>query len=415
MSGIDVERVDEEAETADETDDAHTIEVTPTDSLEDDERETIDVEPSDEPVDGPDYVLYGGKGGVGKTTMAAATALDSARGGTSTLVVSTDPAHSLSDTFETDVPAEPGRIRDDIPLYAAEIDPESAMEAGEVAFPGAGGPDDAANADDGTAGPFGGGADSGAGPFGGSDGGAGEMGGMGGLGDLLGGGDGSPMEALFGGAMPGADEAAAMQLLLEYMDDPRFERVVIDTAPTGHTLRLLKLPELMDTMMGRMMKVRQRISGMLEGMKGMFPGQEAPEEDDLEDLDELRERIERLRAALQDPARTDFRIVMVPEEMSVFESKRLRQQLEEFQIPVGTVVVNRVMEPLSDVTDDVRGEFLQPNLDDCEFCQRRWDVQQGALAEAQELFRGTEVRRVPLFADEVRGEGMLEVVAACLR
>ena len=415
MSGIDVERVDEEAETADETDDAHTIEVTPTDSLEDEERETIDVEPSDEPVDGPDYVLYGGKGGVGKTTMAAATALDSARGGTSTLVVSTDPAHSLSDTFETDVPAEPARIRDDVPLYAAEIDPESAMEAGDVAFPGAGGPDDAANADDGTAGPFGGGADGGAGPFGGGDG-AGEMGGMGGLGDLLGGGDGSPMEALFGGAMPGADEAAAMQLLLEYMDDPRFERVVIDTAPTGHTLRLLKLPELMDTMMGRMMKMRQRISGMLEGMKGMFPGQEAPEEEgDLEDLDELRERIERLRAALQDPARTDFRIVMVPEEMSVFESKRLRQQLEEFQIPVGTVVVNRVMEPLSDVTDDVRGEFLQPNLEDCEFCQRRWDVQQGALAEAQELFRGTEVRRVPLFADEVRGEGMLEVVAACLR
>ncbi|WP_126661609.1 ArsA family ATPase [Haloterrigena salifodinae] len=414
MSGIDAERVDEEAETADETDDAHTIEVTPTDSLEDDERETIDVEPSDEPVDGPDYVLYGGKGGVGKTTMAAATALDSARGGTSTLVVSTDPAHSLSDTFETDVPAEPARIRDDIPLYAAEIDPESAMEAGEVAFPGAGGPDDAANADDGTAGSFGGGSDGGAGPFGGGDG-AGDMGGMGGLGDLLGGGDGSPMEALFGGAMPGADEAAAMQLLLEYMDDPRFERVVIDTAPTGHTLRLLKLPELMDTMMGRMMKMRQRISGMLEGMKGMFPGQEAPEEDDLEDLDELRERIERLRAALQDPARTDFRIVMVPEEMSVFESKRLRGQLEEFQIPVGTVVVNRVMEPLSDVTDDVRGEFLQPNLEDCEFCQRRWDVQQGALAEAQELFRGTEVRRVPLFADEVRGEGMLEVVAACLR
>ncbi|WP_339102919.1 TRC40/GET3/ArsA family transport-energizing ATPase [Haloterrigena salinisoli] len=421
MSGIDVERVDEEAETADDTDDGHTIEVTPTDSLEDDERETIDVEPSDEPVDGPDYVLYGGKGGVGKTTMAAATALDSARGGTSTLVVSTDPAHSLSDTFETDVPAEPTRIRDDIPLYAAEIDPEAAMEDGKAAFlGGAGGPgdDSAATADDGAAGPFGGGTDGEAGPFGGGgDTGAGEMGGMGGLGDLLGGGGGeSPMDALFGGAMPGSDEAAAMQLLLEYMDDPRFERVVIDTAPTGHTLRLLKLPELMDTMMGRMMKFRQRISGMLEGMKGMFPGQEAPEEEgDLEDLDELRERIERLRAALQDPARTDFRIVMVPEEMSVFESKRLRQQLEEFEIPVGTVVVNRVMEPLSDVTDDVRGEFLQPNLEDCEFCQRRWDVQQGALAEAQELFRGTEVRRVPLFADEVRGEGMLEVVAACLR
>ncbi|WP_121741079.1 ArsA family ATPase [Natronorubrum halophilum] len=395
MSGIDVEPVDKTSEEEPADDDgAHSIEVTPTDSVADDERETIDVEPSDEPVDGPDYVLYGGKGGVGKTTMAAATALDSARRGTSTLVVSTDPAHSLSDTFETDVPAEPGRIRDDIPLYAAEIDPEAAMEDGQAAFPGAGGE-----------GSLGGGGEA-------AD--AGGMGDLGGLGELLGG--ESPMDALFGGGMPGADEAAAMQLLLEYMDDPRFERVIVDTAPTGHTLRLLKLPELMDSMMGKIIQFRQRIGGMIDGMKGVFGGQEPPEdESDLEDLNELRERIERLRAALQDPSRTDFRIVMVPEEMSVFESKRLRQQLREFEIPVGTVVVNRVMEPLSNVTDDVHGEFLQPNLDDCAFCQRRWDVQQQALAEAQDLFRGTDVRRVPLFADEVRGEGMLEVVAACLR
>ncbi|WP_436344612.1 ArsA family ATPase [Natronorubrum sp. FCH18a] len=417
MSGIDVEPVDEEAEDASSGDDgAHTIEVTPTDSVADDERETVDVEPSDEPIDGPDYVLYGGKGGVGKTTMAAATALDSARGGTSTLVVSTDPAHSLSDTFETEVPSEPGRLRDDIPLYAAEIDPEAAMERGQAAFLGGGGGADSTGTDDGSAG-FGTGGDdafgdSNQGPFGG-DSESGGMGGMGGLGDMLGG--DSPMDAIFGGAMPGADEAAAMQLLLEYLDDPRFERVVVDTAPTGHTLRLLQLPELMDSMMGRIMKFRQRMSGMLEGVKGMFGGQEPPEEDDLGDLDELRDRIERLRAVLRDPARTDFRIVMVPEEMSVLESKRLRQQLREFDIPVGTLVVNRVMEPLSDVTDDVEGEFLQPNLDDCEFCQRRWDVQQKALAEAQDLFRGTDVRRVPLFAEEVRGEGMLEVVAACLR
>ncbi len=406
MSGIDVEPVDEdEKATTDSDDGVSTIEVTPTDSVDEaEERETIDVEPSDEPIDGPEYVLYGGKGGVGKTTMAAATALDSARGGTPTLVVSTDPAHSLSDTFETDIPAEPGRIRDDIPLYAAEIDPEAAIERGETPFGGAG-----AGTDEESGFP---GGDAGGSPFPGGDG--GEGGPLGGLGEMLGG--DSPMDALFGGAMPGADEAAAMQLLLEYMDDERFERVVVDTAPTGHTLRLLQLPEIMDTMMGKLMKFRQRIGGMLDGVKGMFGGQEPPEEgNELEDLEVLRERIERLRAALRDPARTDFRIVMIPEEMSVFESKRLRQQLDEFEIPVGTVVVNRVMEPLSNVTDDVEGEFLQPNLEDCEFCQRRWDVQQNALAEAQDLFRGTDVRRVPLFADEVRGEGMLEVVAACLR
>src|SRR6056297_2540421 len=136
MSGIDVEPVEEDEQTTRDSDDGeNTIEVTPTDSVDaDEERDTIDVEPSDEPIDGPDYVLYGGKGGVGKTTMAAATALDTARSGTPTLVVSTDPAHSLSDTFETEIPSEPGRIRDDVPLYAAEIDPEAALERGDTPF-----------------------------------------------------------------------------------------------------------------------------------------------------------------------------------------------------------------------------------------------------------------------------------------
>src|SRR6056297_2427020 len=87
-------------------------------------------------IDAPEYVLYGGKGGVGKTTMAAATALASARDGTRTLVVSTDPAHSLSDTFETEIPTEPARIREDVPLYAAEIDPDAALEEGAGMFGG---------------------------------------------------------------------------------------------------------------------------------------------------------------------------------------------------------------------------------------------------------------------------------------
>ena len=393
MSGLDVEPTEEG-----ESDD-HTIEVTPTDSIE--EERTIDVEPTDEPVDGPEYVLYGGKGGVGKTTMAAATALDSAQRGVRTLVVSTDPAHSLSDTLETDVPATPERIREDVPLFAAEIDPDVAMEQGQAIF--GGGPDGGD--------PFGGDPDTDD-PAGGPMG-EGPMGAMGDLGEMFGG--DSPMESMFGGAMPGSDEAAAMQLLLEYLDDDRFDRVVVDTAPTGHTLRLLQLPEVMDTMVGRIVTVRQRLSGMMDSLKGMFGGGEADQGPGLEDLEELRDRIERLRAALADPTRTDFRIVMIPEEMSVLESKRLRSQLAEFDIPVGTVVVNRVMEPLADVTGDVEGDFLEPDLDSCEFCKRRWDVQQGALAEAQDLFRGNEVRRVPLFADEVRGETMLEVVAACLR
>jgi len=366
------------------------IDVEPVDAVEDEE--SIDVEPAghDVPeqldvetalptdIDAPEYVLYGGKGGVGKTTCAAATALASAADGTKTLVVSTDPAHSLSDTLDVDIPAHPSRIREDVPLWGAEIDPDAAMEEGFFAVQQENGP----------------------------------------MGDLAGmlGGEGGGMEALLGGTMPGADEAAAMQKLIEHMDDPRFDRVVVDTAPTGHTLRLLQLPEMLDTMVGRIVKLRQQFSGMMDGIKGVFGGADE-EAGGSEDLDELKERIERLRALLRDPDRTDFRVVMVPEEMSVVESERLVGRLAEFEIPVGTLVVNRVMEDPADVADLAAVDddwIVTPNLENCEFCQRRWSVQQNALSRASDLYRGRDVRRVPLLADEVRGEAALQVVAACL-
>ena len=391
MSDIDVEAVDEvEAETADreptdaEADHAtdegpHPVEVTAT--------------KTDLPagVDAPEYVLYGGKGGVGKTTMAAATALSSAAGGVSTLVVSTDPAHSLSDTLETPIPPTPTQIREELPLWAAEIDPDEAM--GEGMF----GTDED--------------------PLGGM----GEMGeGLGPMGEMFGGGDDGGMGGMaemmgMGGSMPGADEAVAMRQLLEYLDDPRFDRVIVDTAPTGHTLRLLELPELMDSMVGRVMKMRQRMKGMFEGIKGMFGGG-SDDTDPMADMEQLQERIERLRAVLTDPDQTDFRVVMIPEEMSVVESERLVDQLGAFEIPVQTLVVNRVMEDLADITDqEVDPEWIvTPNLDACEFCQRRWQVQQNALAQSTDLFRGRDVKRVPLLADEVRGGAALRVVAACL-
>jgi len=391
MSDIDVEPVDEvETESADgeSTDSA-------SDHVSDKGPQPVEVTATktDLPagVSAPEYVLYGGKGGVGKTTMAAATALSSAAGGVSTLVVSTDPAHSLSDTLETQIPPMPTRIRDEIPLWAAEIDPDEAMDDGVF----------------GTDEPLGGMGEMGEqlGPmgemFGGSDGDE-EMGGMA---DMMG----------MGGSMPGADEAVAMRQLLEYLDDPRFDRVIVDTAPTGHTLRLLELPELMDSMVGRVLKMRQRMQGMFEGIKGMF-GAGSEQGDPMAEMEQLRERIERLRGVLQDPDQTDFRVVMIPEEMSVVESERLVDQLGSFEIPVQTLVVNRVMENLSEITDqEVDPDWIvTPDLESCEFCQRRWQVQQNALAQSTDLFRGREVKRVPLLADEVRGEAALRVVAACL-
>ena len=381
MDDIDVEPVDRVAE-PDIDDDA------PSQSDSELPAETDAATALPEGVDAPEYVLYGGKGGVGKTTMAAATGLSSAAGGVRTLVVSTDPAHSLSDTYETEIPAEPTRIREDMPLYAAEIDPDDAMEEGM--FGAEGDP----------------------------------LGGMGEMGDAMGGmmggadpdGEGTEegLGSLLGGTMPGADEAAAMRQLLEYLDDPRFDRVIVDTAPTGHTLRLLQLPEIMDSMIGRVMKLRNRFSGMMDGIKGMFGGGDE-DADPTADLDELQQRIERLRAVLRDPAQTDFRVVTIPEEMSVVESERLVARLDEFGITVNTLFDNLVMEGVGDVADVDPAWIVEPNPETCEFCARRWEVQQAALRRATELFRGRDVKRVPLLANEVRGEDALRVVAACLR
>jgi len=335
------------------------VDVEPVEALEEIDEETLPTG-----VDAAEYVLYGGKGGVGKTTMAAATALASAAGGTKTLVVSTDPAHSLSDTLECDIPEEPARIHDELPLYGAEIDPEAALQSEPFGMAGGGNP----------------------------------------LGDVL----GDDLADPLAGSMPGADEAAAIRLLLEYLDDPRFERVVVDTAPTGHTLRLLELPEMLDSMLGKLLTLRERMSGMFD----VFG--DGDDQESIDSLQEFSARIERLRTMLRDPALTDFRVVLVPEELSVLESERLLDRLAAFEIPVGTVVVNRVMQDPTEVADLDADWFVSPNHTDCEFCARRWQVQQRALARSQDIFRGHNVRRVPLFAEEVRGERLLRVVAACL-
>lgn len=319
-------------------------------------------------VEAPACVLYGGKGGVGKTTMAAATGLASARDGTSTLVVSTDPAHSLADSYGKPIDADPTRIDADHPLFAVEIDPDEALD--------------------------------------------GEISGLGALGGLTE--DDHPLAELLGGAvLPGADEAVALQQLMAYLQDDRFDRVVVDTAPTGHTVRLLALPEAMDTMMGRVLAMRERLQDVMSGVTGIFGGADAAEAPP--GLVELRDQIERLQAVLQDPATTDFRLVVVPETMSVDESGRLLEDLSNAGIPVETVVVNRVMEDLATITEaeDLEGP-ISPDIEGCAFCRERWAVQRDALGRAQELFQGRSVKRVPLFAAEVRDERMLRAVAACL-
>lgn len=334
-----------------------------------------------------DFIFYGGKGGVGKTTCAAATGLKLAERGEDTLVVSTDPAHSLSDAFDNEVPSRPEEIRDH--LWAVEVDPEEAMREYKEKLDAM--PDEMGAGEGGDEGGMFGGM------FGGDSGGTEDAGmGMGdagpGMGGLGGGMDDMLDESMMG---PGSDEAAAMDKFMEYMDSDRWDRIVFDTAPTGHTLRLLQLPEIMESTVGKIIKIRTQFKGLMESMKGMFGGeqQEVPSS---EDLDELKARIERVRSMMRDPMYTDFRVVMVPEKMSALETQRMIEQLSRYEIPVKTVVINKVMEEVNE---------------DCEFCQSRWKVQQENIEEANTMFRDLDIQYVPLMTEDVHGFDSLEKVA----
>ena len=316
------------------------------------------------------YILYGGKGGVGKTTCAAATAYSLARAGHDTLVVSTDPAHSLSDSFDAPVSSEPEEVHER--LWAVEVDPEEAMDEYRDTVEGV--PEKLA----------------------------------GGIGMSLGLDSDEVSEGmggLFDDAMdaPGSDEAAAMYKFMEYMESDRWEYIVFDTAPTGHTLKLLQLPEVMDSMVGRMVRIRSQLSGVFGSMKSLFGGEGDADGDADESahdkLERLSDRIERVRAKLVDADYTEFRVVLVPERMAVLETERLVERLARFGIPVTTVVVNKVMEDVNE---------------DCEFCLDRWEVQKKNLEDAEETFGEFEVVRLPLMREEVRGLVALEKVGGRL-
>ncbi|MEF8843445.1 MAG: ArsA family ATPase, partial [Haloarculaceae archaeon] len=225
-----------------------------------------------------DYTMFGGKGGVGKTTCAAGYAVALAAGSHETLVVSTDPAHSLGDALDADVGAEPTPVTGY--LEAVEIDPASRADRYRALAE--------ALAED-----------------------------MRSVGVRV---PGEDLDALFGGAMPGADEIAALDLFAEYLEG--YDRVVFDTAPTGHTLRLLDLPDTVGRAVETAASVRSQVRRTADTARSMVFGPAAFRGEDGADegFEDLTERMERVEAALRDPDRTGFRVVFRPEALVLAET-----------------------------------------------------------------------------------------------
>ena len=245
----------------------------------------------------PPWTLVGGKGGVGKTTCASALALRCAERGDRTLLLSTDPAGTLGDAIGVHLSATPVAVPGADGLFAMQLDAASARDAFLSRWRGT-------------------------------------------LVTILDRGtylDDEDITGLIDAALPGADEAMAFLSLAGLSSDAAWERVVIDTAPTGHTLRLLSLPttfaalvELLDTMQA---KHRFMVSALTHRYR-------TDEADAF--IDEMRAEIERLRAILTDPARCAMILVTRAEPVVAAETIRYAGALRELGIAVGALVINAI-------------------------------------------------------------------------
>lgn len=294
------------------------------------------------------FIFIGGKGGVGKTTMSAATALWCARMGKKTLIISTDPAHSLGDSFERNIRHTPTPITTN--LEAIEIDPDMAMEEYQSKMQVQQQYNDA-------------------------------------LGLIS-----DQMDTM--SSSPGIDEIASFDKFMQYMNSDEYDVIVFDTAPTGHTLRLLSFPEMMDSWMGKLIKTKKTLGKAAEKLKNIIPfmgSDDNEEEASMEQLEEAKKQIIQARDILTDPSRTTFKSVLIPEEMSIIESTRAKEALAKANITTDGVIINQI----------------QPDNEHCNFCRARYELQQKRIEEIHAKFEGDIIAEVPLQAHEVRGISQL--------
>ena len=303
------------------------------------------------------YLFFGGKGGVGKTTAASAAALlllDEAQGDEQLLLFSTDPAHSLSDSLGVKIGDRLRKVarRGKAQLFALEMDAVRALEEfknehrailQEIAERGT----------------------------------------------LL---DETDINELLDLSLPGMDEVMALFELTELERTGQFARIIVDTAPSGHTSRLLHLPEVFAHMLGALDLMAEKHRYMVaQFVRG---GRVRVDEVDLF-LRDLGERIKRVRAMLYDRKHAAFTLVAIPEAMSVEETARYYAALQAEGVPVTDLIINRV----------------EREHDACAYCRARARGQAKYLKELGEKFKKLRLHRVPLLVEEVRGVDALREFA----
>jgi len=305
------------------------------------------------------YFFFGGKGGVGKTVFAAAAAIGLARQGRRTLLVSTNPVHSLTGLFSRDMLGKHVAIEEVPNLWAYEIDTKQSIERSKneirdkirwfLKFA-----DITTKADDFV--------------------------------------ESATMNPAF-------EESAMFENMIDLMFRNEYDAYVFDTAPTANARRLLGMSSVYSLWVNKMLKSREEARSLRE----MLSFTKKKEEDPLMDyLVSFRDRMQHARVLLTDPALTSFFFVTLPEALPIAVITRFIQWFKDFGIPVGGVLVNMMIDSTS----------VGP--DAAEFVRNRVAMQQEHMQTIWQKF-GDSVRAiVPLYETEVQGVSMLERLSSAI-
>lgn len=295
-------------------------------------------------------VLFTGKGGVGKTSVAAATALRSAELGYRTIVLSTDAAHSLSDSFEVSLGNEPRLI---IPnLWGQETELYQTLEnqwgsiqrylSALLAWRG--------------------------------------------IDELV-----AEEIAIF----PGMEELANLLYIVHYQDEGQYDVIILDCAPTGETLRLLSFPEVMHWWMTRMFPIGRKVVGVVYPLARALMDMPLPNSEVFASIEKFYSELDKIRTLLTDAEKTSVRLVVNPEKMVIKEAQRTFTYLNLYGYATDLIICNRL------IPEVVKDHYLQA-----------WkDSQKKHHQLIRECFAPLPISDVPLMEQEVVGIPMLKVMA----